>query len=115
MRRQVLKLSPGKHTLAGVKQVWRTPAAGVVTGDVISLSDEIHHDGRSLLQPVLKRGQPVGPLPSIDDSRSYCLQCVAELPPGVRRLKDWEGRIRSMSVRRWQEMTRQEEGKRVKG
>ena len=113
VRRQVLKLSPGKHTLAGVKQVWRTPAAGVVTGDVISLSDEIHHDGRPLLQPVLKRGQPVGPLPSIHDSRSYCLQRVAELPPGVRQLRDWEAYPVDVSEA-LQEMTRQEEGKRVR-
>ena len=99
VRRQVLKLSPGKRTLAGIKQVWRTPAAGAVTGDVIGLSDEIHHDSRPLLQPVLKRGQPIAPQPSIHDSRSYCLQRVAELPAGVRQLRDWDAYPVSISDR----------------
>src|SRR4051794_33274563 len=39
VRRPVLKLSPGKQTLAGVKQIWRTPATGAAGGDVIGLAD----------------------------------------------------------------------------
>ena len=97
VRRPVMKLSPGKHTLAGVKQVWRTPAAGAAVGDVIGLSDEAHHDGRPLLQQVMKGGQPVGTIPSVHDARAYCQRRVAELPGGVKRLREWEDYAVTMS------------------
>jgi nicotinate phosphoribosyltransferase len=90
VRRPVLKLSPGKQTLAGVKQIWRTPASGAAGGDVIGLADETRRDGRPLLQQVVKGGQPIADAPSIHDTRDYCLQRVAELPDGVRRPRDWE-------------------------
>ena len=90
VRRPVLKLSPGKHTLAGVKQIWRTPATGAAASDVIGLADETRRDGRPLLQEVVKGGQPIADAPSIHDTRDYCLQRAAELPDGVRRLRDWE-------------------------
>jgi len=90
VRRPVLKLSPGKHTLAGVKQIWRTPATGAAGSDVIGLTDETGRDGRPLLQQVVKGGQPIADPPSIHDTRAYCLQRAAELPEGVKRLRDWE-------------------------
>jgi len=42
------------------------------------------------LQQVVKGGQPIADPPSIHDTRDYCLQRAAELPDGVRRLRDWE-------------------------
>jgi nicotinate phosphoribosyltransferase len=36
----VLKLSPGKATLPGSKQVWRRVEDGVFAGDVVCLRDE---------------------------------------------------------------------------
>jgi nicotinate phosphoribosyltransferase len=90
VRRPVLKLSPGKHTLAGVKQVWRTPAEGAASSDLIGLVDETPRDGRPLLHQVMKAGRPVAELPSIQESRSYCLHRVGELPAGVKRLRDWQ-------------------------
>jgi nicotinate phosphoribosyltransferase len=90
VRRPVMKLSPGKHTLAAVKQVWRMPAAGAVAGDIIGLADEVRQDGRPLLQQVMQRGQPLGTVPSLHDARVYCLRRVAELPDSVKRLGEWE-------------------------
>ena len=110
MRRPVMKLSPGKHTLAGVKQVWRTPAAGAAVGDVIGLSDEAHHDGRPLLQQVMKGGQPVGTIPSVHDARAYCQRRVAELPGGVKRLREWEDYAVTISEA-LAERSRQESGR----
>ena len=43
--RAVLKLSAGKDSLPGRKQVWRRERDGVLVGDVIGLADEAGQDG----------------------------------------------------------------------
>ena len=73
VRRPVMKLSPGKHTLAGVKQVWRTPAAGAAVGDVIGLADEgaSGRHGRCCSRSC-RVASRVGTVPSVHDARAYC-------------------------------------------
>ena len=56
--RPVLKLSSGKVTLPGAKQVWRLREHGRFVGDLVALDDEQGHDGsEALLRPVMVRGE----------------------------------------------------------
>jgi nicotinate phosphoribosyltransferase len=70
-----MKLSPGKHTLPGRKQVWRTDA-----GDVIGLA---HEDspagGRPLLRPVWRDGRRLEPA-DLAGARRRCAAALAEAP-----------------------------------
>lgn len=57
----VLKLSAGKATLPGAKQIWRTSTDGHFAGDVIALRDEPAREGAlPLLQPVMREGARLG-------------------------------------------------------
>jgi nicotinate phosphoribosyltransferase len=57
----VLKLSTGKATLPGAKQVWRRVEAGRLAGDLVTLVDESPMGGAEpLLQPVMKAGARLG-------------------------------------------------------
>jgi nicotinate phosphoribosyltransferase len=89
----VIKLSTGKATLPGRKQVWRYHRCGQFCGDVIGLAD-----GRPtgpamippaalvepLLQPVMRNGEVVRPLPSLKEHQQRAAAQVDALPPGVR-------------------------------
>jgi nicotinate phosphoribosyltransferase len=64
--RPVLKLSPGKLTLASDKQVFRfTTAKGKLQRDVIGLRDDILTDGEPLLNKVMANGEITAVLPSL--------------------------------------------------
>jgi nicotinate phosphoribosyltransferase len=86
--RDVLKLSEGKTTWAGEKQVYRSRATdGRLAGDLLALSDEPHPpNGEPLLRTVMEGGRIVGPLPALATIRSRCAAEVAALPDGVRAL-----------------------------
>ena len=84
--RPVMKLSTGKVTLPGAKQVFRLPGD---SGDVIGLRDEPAPGGASpLLAPVMLGGRRVGPPSTIDEARARCAADVAALPEPARRLDD---------------------------
>ncbi len=85
--RPLLKLSTGKATLPGVKQVWRRrDDDGRLAGDVIGLAHE-QLEGEPLLVPVMRAGRRLdaGREP-LADARERAGRCLAELPDGVRRL-----------------------------
>ena len=87
LARPVLKLSSGKATYPGVKQVWRLADGGRATHDVLGRSDDAPpRQGRALLEPVMRRGRRVRPAPSIREIRARALEAVEELPAGVLRL-----------------------------
>jgi nicotinate phosphoribosyltransferase len=91
--RNILKLSAGKTTWTGEKQVWRLrDGQGRVTGDVLALRDEPPPapGAEPLLETVMAEGTIVGRLPSLDEARRRCAAQVAALPEGVRRLHDAE-------------------------
>jgi nicotinate phosphoribosyltransferase len=70
-----MKLSPGKHTLPGRKQVWRTE-----TTDVIGLADEESPpDGRPLLRPVWRDGRRLVPS-DLAAARRRCAASLAGAP-----------------------------------
>lgn len=84
--RPVMKLSPGKLTLPGAKQVYRGPA-----GDVIALRDEPPPPGHEpLLRPVMRAGQRTEPREGVAAARQRCAAGLASLPAGARALRDPE-------------------------
>ena len=87
----VVKLSAGKQTVGGAKQVWRVVRDGTAVGDWIGRADEPPpEDARPLLQPVMVQGRRTRAGGALLRLRDACLAAVAELPPGVRRLSGWE-------------------------
>ena len=88
--RPVLKLSPGKATLPGAKQVYR--AAHGSEGDVLALRGEHPPPGRRpLLVPVMRDGRrlhPADPAEEVRAARQRLDDDLAWLPPAARRLDD---------------------------
>jgi nicotinate phosphoribosyltransferase len=80
--RPVMKTSPGKATLPGRHQVFRDG-----NGDVIGLAGE-ELAGQALLEPVLRAGEPVAPLPPLAEIRERAVRERAALPDEVRRAVD---------------------------
>ncbi len=84
--RPVLKLSSGKTTLPGAKQVWRGPG---IDDDLLTLRDEPAPPGREpLLEPVMQAGARVGGPDSISDARDRLTADLEALPPDARALED---------------------------
>jgi nicotinate phosphoribosyltransferase len=88
-----IKLSetPVKVSNPGVQQVRRRvdPATGRFAGDVLydihlpgAVAVEPHPDDHDLLVPVLRKGQLVGTMPTIDETRARTLAQLARLPEG---------------------------------
>ena len=88
-QRPALKLSPGKATWAGRKQVFRfqTPA-GKLKKDIIGLRDD-RLPGEPLLQKVMSRGKIAARMPSLPELRKRFLDEFAKLD---ERYKAIEGR-----------------------
>ncbi len=86
--RDVLKLSPGKETWAGEKQIYRRLARdGRYVADVLALKDEAPPSGATaLLQLVMEGGRLIRPLEPLSAIRARCGAALAALPEAVRRL-----------------------------
>jgi nicotinate phosphoribosyltransferase len=85
--RAVRKLSLEKSTYPDVKQLFRNyDAEGRMTGDTLGLQDEAL-PGERLLQPVLRGGELVQPLPTLSDIQARARSQREALPPAVRRLE----------------------------
>ncbi|HET9731344.1 MAG TPA: nicotinate phosphoribosyltransferase [Acidimicrobiales bacterium] len=83
--RPVAKLSAGKATLPGAKQVFRTPGAD----DTIGLAAETAPPGAvGLLEQVMKQGHHVGVRDSLTAAGGHLNADLAALPSGVRRLSE---------------------------
>lgn len=84
--RGVVKLSAGKETWPGAKQVFRDMTGGVAAGDVIACRDEVL-PGEPLLRTVMSGGvrTPAGQAP-LADARARAAREVASLPAAVRGL-----------------------------
>ena len=84
----VMKLSGGKMTSPGRKQVWRRVVDSRAIGDVVGLEDELAPaDGRPLLVPVMRGGARVGTPESLDVIRQRHHALVHELPVPVLMLR----------------------------
>ena len=78
--RPVMKTSTDKLTLPGAHQVFRVDGH-----DTVGLADE-PVAGLPLLQPVLRAGRLVEPLPALDEIRARAAAELAALPPAVRAI-----------------------------
>ncbi len=86
----VLKLSEGKASLAGRKQVYRrTDADGMYTSDNLALEDERlpDADGAPLLASVMRDGQRTGPAPTLPELRERFAAGFARLPEWYKTLR----------------------------
>ncbi len=76
----VMKESSGKFTYPGRKQIFRS-----ASGDRLGLSTEALPAGaEGLLRPVMRNGQRVVPMDTLEAIRERTTQSVAQLPPTVR-------------------------------
>lgn len=82
-----MKLSSGKSTLPGRKQVYRVVEGGRAVRDVIALDGEAIPDGTPLLQPAMRGGErtEAGRVP-LAEARRYARDAFAQLPPEVQAL-----------------------------
>lgn len=84
----IMKLSEGKTTLPGRKQVYRMKdAQGNFTKDVIALADE-KISGESLLIPVMENGKISYELPSLNEIRSAAKESLSRLSENSRKLTE---------------------------
>lgn len=77
----VAKASMSKATIPGRKQIYRTPDQ-----DYLATATE-DPQGIPLLQPVMKAGSLIAPLPNLDEIAAHTRTSVGSLPSGIRRLR----------------------------
>jgi nicotinate phosphoribosyltransferase len=81
------KLSAGKATWPGRKQVWRHYGPdGRMVGDVISVEGD-RQAGEPLIEQVMRGGRRVAPSPTLADIRARAARDLARLPEPLRRLE----------------------------
>jgi nicotinate phosphoribosyltransferase len=81
--RPVVKLSPGKQTLPGAKQIWRSGPHP----DVLSLRDEDGPPGfEPLLEPVMDAGRRIGARGTIEAARDRLHRDLESLPAPARKI-----------------------------
>jgi nicotinate phosphoribosyltransferase len=81
------KLSPGKATWPGRKQVWRCYGADDrMAGDVLSVEDD-ELAGEKLLQPVMRGGRRINPSPMLSEIRAHARRELKRLPEPLRQLE----------------------------
>ncbi|WP_292532103.1 nicotinate phosphoribosyltransferase [Methylocystis sp.] len=86
-----MKLSAGKRSLPGRKQVFREFRDGAAVKDVIARHSETL-PGVALLQPVMLSGRRIAEQPrDLQHIRAYAKEQLAALPPKLRAL-DWHER-----------------------
>jgi nicotinate phosphoribosyltransferase len=98
--RSVLKLSPGKVSLPGKKQLFRiSDEQGQLHKDIIALRDENVAGAETLLRRVMTEGKITVPLPSLEESRSGFLSEFAKLPEPMKRIRNSENYLVEKSAR----------------
>jgi nicotinate phosphoribosyltransferase len=81
-----MKLSEGKVTLPGRKQVYRFKGKnGNFSKDVIALADE-KIKGEPLLVKVMEKGEITYDLPSLDEIRATATESLSKLPEKYKKL-----------------------------
>jgi nicotinate phosphoribosyltransferase len=86
--RPVLKLSTGKPSLPGPKQVYRRyDAEGRLAQDVIAARDEVVPEAEPLLEKVMEKGRPLRASPSLEELRRRFAGEFARLPEAYKALR----------------------------
>ena len=98
--RGVKKLSPGKVTLAGKKQVFRTSDQnGRFLEDIIGQRDEIMAEGKPLLEKVMKNGKLLGPHPQLQMLQERFKKNFAAIDDGYKSIQDHKAYPVKLSTR----------------
>ena len=82
-----MKLSAGKATLPGRKQVYRFEERGRMTRDLIALEDDAVEGGRALLQCVMKNGKARHEPEPLEALQARCRGSLQRLPKELRTLE----------------------------
>ncbi len=86
--RPVAKLSTGKSSLPGRKQVFRIrDHSGNFSHDILALRDE-QLEGEPLLEKVMEEGQPIQPSPGLEEIRQRFLEELSHLDERYKLLRD---------------------------
>ncbi len=81
------KLSEGKVTWPGSKQVWRSyGTAGRMRGDILSLETD-SQAGEVLIAPVMRAGKRLAPAPTLAQIRERAARELERLPEPLRKLE----------------------------
>jgi nicotinate phosphoribosyltransferase len=81
------KLSSGKETWPGRKQVFRRyDGDGRMSGDTLTLRDD-EQEGEALVRPVMRAGKRLGERDSLETIRSRAARELERLPPSLRALE----------------------------
>ncbi|MBI1969881.1 nicotinate phosphoribosyltransferase, partial [Candidatus Woesearchaeota archaeon] len=82
-----IKLSPGKQTCPGKKQVYRiSDAAGNYSHDVLALEGECR-EGTPLLELIVQDGKRTKERRNLTEIQRHALDCVAKLPEYVKQVR----------------------------
>lgn len=85
--RPVLKLSAGKSSYPGKKQIFRFTDGKRARKDVIALREETIDDAAPRLGPVMKKGKIAGARPPLEKIRARFQTELATLDPAVRAIR----------------------------
>jgi nicotinate phosphoribosyltransferase len=81
------KLSEGKQTWPGRKQVWRAyDTQGRMQGDILSVESD-PQQGEPLIVPVMRAGKLIAPSPTLAQLRERAAADLARLPEPLRQLQ----------------------------
>jgi nicotinate phosphoribosyltransferase len=83
--RAVLKLSAGKASWPGKKQVFRKNRGGQIAQDTVGLREE-DLAGEPLLREVMRGGQLCAPYPTLSEMRDALASDLAKLPDNVKAI-----------------------------
>ena len=78
-----MKLSTGKPTLPGAKQVFRRFEDGRAAGDVLARRGESRDDETPLLEPFMRGGKRIRSADSPDDGRDRAREALERLPDAI--------------------------------
>lgn len=79
------KLTPGKISYPGKKQLFRVYNNGRMQMDIVGL--EVESLGTPLLKRMIEKGNLVSDLPTLDEIRNYAQEQLAELPTRLLSIK----------------------------
>ena len=90
-QRNIKKLSPGKVTLAGEKQVFRTTdQSGSYREDIIGLRDETFDQKEPLLEKVMANGKRLRPHPTLDAIQARFKKNFAALNKSYKSITEYK-------------------------
>ena len=84
-----IKVSEGKVTFPGIKQVYRLYNKNIeFKGDILTLESEPNPtNSEAMLEPVMRNGELITKLPEIDEIQQFYLENIKKLPQTYKKLE----------------------------